>query len=202
MGVSFMWSSEDVDTGRVWLEKFLALGQVLMSTVNVTKIPEWLDGLSSLAPKAEYGSGCTHNIRKISSKMAGILGNYLERMPSNPGAMLSFHQLRGKSASPDPKSVFGTREPHFMVEILGLALIEDNREDTVRWANEVWEAINRSDEDIILPTAYISVDLPSSGQIPLSRIYGSNGKEVLSLKDQYDRDNFFDLAVPILANYI
>jgi hypothetical protein len=204
MGLGFMWSSEDVATGATWLAKFETLGTVLMNTVAVTKIPDWLHASAAFIPTNVFGKSRTHNLRELSSEVAAMIGSSLEKMPSDSATMFSIHELRGPSAVENAKSVFATRVPHFMLEILGIASTKENRDKSLEWATEIWKAVGQMDNDILLPGTYISLDpqdLPSDS-FPLSKIYGSNDQEVLSLKRKYDPDNVFDLAVPRLKNYL
>jgi hypothetical protein len=204
MALGFMWSSDDHDTAKIWLAKFEALGTVLMNTVAATLIHDWLNASSAFVPKGVYGSSRTHNLREMGSEASAIIGSALEKMPSDPAAMLSVHQLRGSSAKETSNSVFGTRDPHFMLEILGYASTKEDRSKNVEWAVETWEAIGQIGNDIVLPGAYISLEPPglNADQAPLSRIYGTNDGEVLALKRKFDPTNTFDLAVPRLKGYM
>lgn len=203
-GIGFMWSSEDVETGQIWVKKFESLGTVIMNTVAVTTIPVWLNAIAAMCPTKLCGQSRTHNLRHITEEVSEIIGSGLEIMPSNPATMFSIHELRGPSVSLNEESVFGTRVPHFMLEILGCALKEEDREECLQWGNNIWKAIHQTDRDNILPTTYISLDPPgeSPGQIPLSKIFGSNYLDVLALKQEYDSKNTFDLAVPRLNEHL
>lgn len=198
MVLSFMWSSEDTATGSIWLKKFETLGNVVMNTVAVQSLPEWMAQSTASVPPRVYGTGRTHNIREMNSDISAILGTALENMPTDPGTMLSLHQLRGPSAKDTPGSLFASRFPHYMLEVLGFASLKENKEDSVNWATGVWETVSRMDSNIVLPQAYISLD--HMGQDPnhaaLSRVYGANDGALLALKREYDPKNVFDLAIP------
>lgn len=203
MALGFVWSSEDVEGGKAWLALFEAFGTVVMNTVAIVSISDWLAALTAMVPKGAYGSSHTHNLRELNNEVIEVIGSALEKMPSSPATMFSIHQSRGVAAQPNSNSVFGTREPHFMLEILGYSSTEDDS-TPLKWAAELHEAINQMHVDIILPGIYISLEAPAqkSGPVPLSRIYGSNDQAVLSLKQQYDSKNVFDNAVPRLENYL
>ena len=204
MALSFMWSAEDVATGLIWRDKFETLGTVMMNTVAVRTIPDWLSESTASIPTSVHGLSRTHNLREMSDDVSAIICSALEKMPSDPGTMFSIHQLRGSSASKNSGSVFGSRVPHFMLEILGFATIEENRDNSIKWATETWEAINQMDNGTVLPQAYISLDHLGldSDRVPLSRTYGSNDEVVLALKREYDQMNIFDLSVPRLKDYL
>ncbi|KUJ18388.1 D-lactate dehydrogenase [Mollisia scopiformis] len=204
-GLAFTWGSDDIDTGRMWLSKIEGLGTVVMNTVAETTIPEMLAATQAVIPLKAYCSSRSLNVRKI-TEVADAIASCLEKMPSDLAAMFTIHELRGPSAKPTKDSVFGTRDPHFMLEILGGALKEESREASAAWAQSTWETIGKTDRggQNILPGTYISVEPPgeSPGQIPLSKIYGSHESDVVALKREYDSENVFDLAMPRLVDYI
>jgi hypothetical protein len=201
--VGFTWSSEDDKAGRQWLTQFEGLGTVLMNDVKVTTVPDWMKTMDKLVARTAYGSSRTHSFRQLTSEVTAILGSRLEKMPIDPGTMFVTHELRGPSASPNDTSVFGTREPHFVLEILGISVVEQNRESGLNWAIDTWKALLETDPQNLLPGIYISLDPPGleSDQTPLTKIFGENAQEVISLKEQYDGQNVFDLAVPSLSQY-
>lgn len=203
-GIGFMWSSDDMESGHIWCQRMAALGPVVMNTVKAIAIPEWLGATAGLVPSSVYGSSQTHNVRKMSNQVTDIIGRHLQRMPSDPATMFSIHELRGHSAHANNESVFGTREPHFMLEIIGCSTDPENREASLQWALHFWKDLHQVDRDNLLPGAYISLDPlgQEPGQVGLSRIYGSNDRELLALKQEFDSENVFDLAVPRLKNYI
>lgn len=117
--ISFTWSSEDIETGRTWLSKVEALVPVAMNGVMETTIPDWLNANTALVPESVHGVSCSHNVRKITSEVAAIIGDSLAEMSNDAGCMLTIHELKGPSATPHKNSVYGNRDPHFMLEILG-----------------------------------------------------------------------------------
>ncbi|KAF8858928.1 D-lactate dehydrogenase [Acephala macrosclerotiorum] len=202
---SFTWSSEDSEAGRAWLSKCEACGTVIMNTVTETTIPEVHKEADTMVPPAAYGSSRTHSLREITDEVAATVSPFFEKMPSDPGTMFVVHELRGPSAAPTKDSVFGSREPHFVLEIIGTAVAVEARESSVQWANGMWEALNETNRKNILPGTYISLDPPPGewrpGQTALSKIFGSNGSDLVALKREYDAANVFDLAIPRLVDY-
>lgn len=204
MAISFMWSSEDFESGKIWQAKFEGQGTVLMNTVAVTNIPDWQHAANEHLAKTVYGSSRSTNLREMNEEVTAVIGSALEKMPSDPAAFFSIHQLRGPSAVSNSRSVFGTRDPHFMLEILGCSMEEEDREKSVQWAAEISKSISEVKSDVILPGTYISLDpsVLSIDRLSLAKIFGSNDQEVLSLKRQYDSKNIFDLAVPRLSSFL
>jgi hypothetical protein len=83
-GVTFVWSSEDETTGRQWLQKAKALGNVAMSTVAMTTIPEWMSGTAKMTPSGLYGEARTHNICRMTEEVVDIITRSFEKMPRDP----------------------------------------------------------------------------------------------------------------------
>ncbi|KAE9375645.1 D-lactate dehydrogenase [Stipitochalara longipes BDJ] len=203
-GVHFAWSSEDETTGRHWLQKIEELGHVVKNMISVTTIPAWIQETARFTPTGFYGEARTHNIRQLTDQAMEIIGRSLEKMPADPGCMFAIHDMRGGALKSGSASVFGTRDPHFLLEILGGAVMEQNREQAIDWSTSLWQDLQHIDPGYLLPSTYISLDRPSEtpGQASLSKIFGSNDQEVLTLKEVYDPDDVFDLALPKLKNYL
>lgn len=195
--ISIVWSSDDFEKGWYWVEELARLGIVLTNTVSIHSISDWLAANGAAMPSNVYGSARTHNLRRITPQVAKIIGHYITQMPSDPATVFSVHQLRGVSAAPKQNSVFGTREPHYMLEILGYTTVPDDRRKVEQWAVDLARALEESGEKNILPTKYISLD-GSDEVYSVDRIFGSNSQEVRALKKEYDPNHVFKLTVPSL----
>jgi hypothetical protein len=201
-GVKFTWSGTDIDEGQRWSTRIANLAPVFMNTVAVTTIPDWFAGSRALTPESVYGSCFTRNVKAITPGVAEAIGRSFARMPNDPGAMLSIHQLRGPSAEKQSHaSVFVTREPHYMFELLGFSTTESLTEESRDWAARLYEDILHADSENVLPTAYVSlcneVQAPSPKDL-LVTSYGSKAEVVRELKKKFDPENLFRLTVPVL----
>ena len=118
--------------------------------------------------------------------------------------MFAIHDMRAAALKSDSGSVFGTRDPHFLLEILGGAVMKENMEQAFDWSTSIWQDLQNTDPGNLLPSTYISLDRPSEtpGNGKLSKNFGSNDQEVFKLKKEYDQENVFDLAVPRIQNYL
>lgn len=193
------WSGDDTEEGKYWSNQIASLAPVLMSTVGETTIPEWFAGNAAMVPSSVYGSSRTLNLYSVTPEVAEAIGRNLTTLPTDPGTMISMHQLRGPSAAPKDNSVFATREPHYMLEIVGFAVVEDRKGEAEHWASNIAEAVSKTDGGNILPTTYISLySAPEREVDPLSQFYGSHAEEILSLKKEYDPEGFFHWTVPQL----
>ncbi|EKD17010.1 uncharacterized protein L3040_000461 [Drepanopeziza brunnea f. sp. 'multigermtubi'] len=199
--INFMWSSEDMVAGRRWLAKVEALVPIAINTVTVTTIPDLMNASVSGAPESAYGVTCTHSLKKITSEVAAVIGDNFSGMGDD--CLFTLHELRGVSASANKDSVFATREPHFMLEILGYSTTAENRDASAAWAEKTWREVGQTDPSNVLPGTYISLDHSASKPVsmPFSRHYGPYHEELRALKREFDPEDVFALAVPILSNY-
>lgn len=171
-----------------------------MNMVSETTIPAWFAANGALVPLSIAGSGFSHSLRRISPLTAAAIGRILARMPSGDGPMISIHQLRGPSAGPQSQpSVFATREPHYMLELLGF-VTEGDREQARQWALQAAEDIQQVEPSNVLPTAYISIynsgiqaNSPSEA---LEKTYGDKAQVLKALKAKVDPQGVFALTVP------
>jgi hypothetical protein len=199
-GANFHWGSDNDEAGRVFLAKVEKLGTVVMNTVATTTVGAWLEGHRAIVPSGVYGSTRMINLREITPEVTRTLGPILAEMPSDPGTMYSAHELRGDSASPKTNSVFGSREPHIMVEFIGTTIEQANANTSLDWADRAVSELRRTDPGNILPGTYISLD--PEGATPLSKIYGAKYKSLLALKQEYDPEHVFKLAIPASKEFV
>ncbi|PYH72073.1 FAD-binding oxidoreductase [Aspergillus vadensis CBS 113365] len=184
--------------------KISSLAPLLISTVDPTTIPDWFTSNGALVPEAVYGSLQTHNVRCITPAVAEVIGRNVALMPSDPGTMLSIHQLRGQSAGEDVSklehSVFATREPHYMLEILGCATDVQNAGTSEEWAVQTAKEVAQVDEGNVLSTAYVSLMRLASMKPDeaVKKAFGTNADVVRELKERVDPQNVFALALPAL----
>ncbi|KAL3443135.1 FAD-binding domain-containing protein [Aspergillus insuetus] len=201
----FVWSgwNDEIAEGKRWAEKIASLAPCKMNLVATTTIPEWLAGSSHL-PTGVYGSAWTHNLARIPQNVAEVIGRNIARLPSDPATMLSVHQLRGPSVEghgSGEDSLFATREPHYMLEVLGYATVASAQEEAQKWAAQMAAEIQQADPGNVLPSAYISLYNSVRGGLPdkvLEKVYGPKADVVRALKAKFDPENVFRLVVPAI----
>jgi len=117
--------------------------------------------------------------------------------------MFAIHDMRSAVLNSNISSVFKTQDPHFLLEILRRAVVKENREQALDWSTSLWQDFKHIESGNLLPSTYVSLEPP--GQTPgdpLSKIFGSNDREVRNLKGEYDPEDVFDLALPKPKNYL
>jgi hypothetical protein len=132
--VGLVWASEDHEAGRASISKIEALGPVMMNTVQPKTIADHIDSAAKELPASTYGLGQTVSIRKLTKEATQILSKAFEKMPSSFGTGFTLHELRGPSAAPNPDSVFASREPHFMLELISMVGNEEDLKESEEWS--------------------------------------------------------------------
>ncbi|KAL5338364.1 hypothetical protein BJX70DRAFT_366891 [Aspergillus crustosus] len=205
----FVWSGDAASTeeGLSWSTKIGALAPLVVNTVAPTTIPDWFRGNEALVPENVYGSSWTFDVVfPVSPSLVKALAQNLGRLPSDPVAMFSLHELRAVSPSVGDqagKSVFSenARQPHYMIEILGFATTDEAREASQVWGArtaEEAEGVARG-EGTLLPSVYISLydsANASSADGLLEMVYGEKKEALKELARRFDPEGVFRLAVP------
>ncbi|KAJ5180967.1 hypothetical protein N7492_004177 [Penicillium capsulatum] len=200
--VSFTWSGEDTKQGQRWSARIAGFAPSIMNTVSITTIPDWLGGNGAHIPHEVSGSAFSHSLARLPSTVTETIGHHLARLPADPGAMFSIHQLRGPSATPQShSSVFVARQPHYMLEILGFATDEKVQERSERWALDMAIDVKQVGSEYMLPTSYVSLyntNQATSAAEAVDNVYGSKVEVLRDLKVKFDPENVFGLAIPAL----
>ena len=191
---AFIWGSDDHETGQAYLAKIAALGKVVMNTTGPNTITGYLKFLKTVVPQNAYGSVETISIRELNPEAVAVIARNLEKMPSVDGASFFIHELRGPSAAPNPESVFGSREPHMVLEIIKTVVEQTDLKRAEDWVDTFIGELRGMDPGNILPGTYISVTRPGSNSF--ENMFGSNYETLLEMKRKYDPEGTFDLAQP------
>jgi hypothetical protein len=193
-GLLFLWSSSDIETGKIWLEKILSLAPVAMHTVTTTTVAEWLTVAGSLVGKQCYGPILSVNLRTLTPEAVDVMGKHAQQMPSDPSVAFGIHQLRGPATQDGhPDSVFPERSAHFMLEILPTVASPENLDAAVRWGTEFREALLKTSSDNLLPTVYFPFVSPE--KLDIRQVFQEQYDALVHLKREYDPKNIFKFAL-------
>ncbi|KAI1878353.1 uncharacterized protein JN550_000535 [Neoarthrinium moseri] len=190
LAVGFLWSSDDIETGRQWLDQVTPLGgEVALNTVKATTTPEWMAISTELPPKSAYGGNCTISVKEMTDEVVAVMAQEFAKMPDDPATLFSAHQLRGPSAAPRAGSVFSARTPHYVFEFIGTTSSPDRAQESWLWVTGFRDALRKTDPENLLETSYISLTPPAEARC--STIYGSQWQRLVELKNRYDPRNIF-----------
>ncbi|ETI19496.1 hypothetical protein G647_09330 [Cladophialophora carrionii CBS 160.54] len=196
-GVNFLWSSNDMDAGRQYLQQVAALGDGAdTSLVRETTPVELIDLISAWSPPRSYGrnAGNAVSFQSITARPAKVIGDFLSKAPVDTANVLLIHEMRGQSAEPHPDSCFGARLPHGVIELIGVVINPANIEASTQRYRELYEGLKGTGD--ALDVTYASLTQTRDTQI--SKLFGSEYQFVIDLKNKYDPEGLFDNTEPRL----
>jgi hypothetical protein len=193
--VVYVWNGPNTDDAKRWLSLISGLAPVIQSDVR-TKTPLiFLDEFTKILPSTTFGGSQTVSLAKYTPQAISIIAKHVPFMPHDPCTVFTIHSLSGPSCRPPlPDSVWRYREPHFMVEIVGLASGQEACEASQGWAKHFRNELKEVEG--ALQGTYFS--LTAKENIDLEKIYGEHLGELMALKEEYDPNRVFKHAVPQL----
>lgn len=199
-GAMFMWAGPDIDRGRKNLDKVLSFHPSILCTVAPASMMESLERNAPYVPDSSYMNSRAVNVKKITPKIYDIFVRACETMPQDPAAMLTWHEVRPCSPSFNPStslpSVFNSREPHYVIEILANASVAENFEAVTRWGLTLQKELLEEASEEILDASWLA-STPSEDITSLEKFYGiKNAQFLRELKQERDPDAIFKHAIP------
>lgn len=199
-GGLFMWAGPDIDRGREYLDKVLSFHSNVLCTVAPATMMESLERTAAYVPESSYMNSRAVNVKKITPKIYDILVEACEHMPADPAAMLTWHEVRPCSPSLNPAtslaSVFNSREPHYVVEILANAFMEQNFEAVSKWGLALKEELLREVPEEVLNASWLA-STPNEDIESLEKLYGTaNAQFLRQLKKEKDPEAILRHAIP------
>lgn len=197
LGVEVLWSSPDHETGRLYVDEIAALANPIRTSIVETTVPEWMQASTAVVSPQAYGTSRTVSVRNLTEEVADIIARIIAKMPTDRATAFSIHGLRGSSALPNAESVFGAREPHFVLELIATASDLASAETSQAWAVKFRDKLLRSAYENILSGSW--VPLTPTDEISLLKTYGPHCETLLELKRKHDLRNVFKLSVPSIS---
>jgi hypothetical protein len=191
--VAFMWSSDDLETGKAYLKQVMDFGPVLHHDVSVKSLSQWLKISGEVPPSSCYGAICSVRVRNQNDEVIEVLARMAESMPDDPAVLVCVHEVRGPSARPRSDSVFAAREEHFLIECIGTSSTSDKAEENWAWALSLKRALRKIDVDNLLPGEYVSLTPPD--QLNCAEVFGQHWSRFRDIKDRHDPNDVFRNAI-------
>ncbi|KAF4551578.1 FAD-binding domain-containing protein 73 [Elsinoe fawcettii] len=201
-GVIFCWGSPDIERGKQYLEKIAALAPVLMNSVVPCTAPELFAVVATFSPAHTFVSARSVGLRTASQKVLEVVKKHCGLMPADLGAVVTWHELRTDSPSANKErsllSVFGARQPHYILEILACAVEQENLEAVTAWGLTFRDEILEKASEEVLESQWVPMTPAGELKGP-EKVYGSENAEFLRmLKKEKDPKNVFRYAIPSL----
>ncbi|KAJ5658894.1 hypothetical protein N7507_005345 [Penicillium longicatenatum] len=191
--VLFMWASSDLEEGQSWLSKVSSWAPVAVNAVIPTTLTAFNDIADSLVPKKVFGSIYAATFYSLTPEVVNVISKHAPLQPNSPDVMYGIHELRDGAPCLETGSVFYSRRPHVILEIIPISQSPDTVDEVVRWAQRFHLELSQTDPANIPPFCYISLT-PSRG-LDMKAIYGSKHENIKAIKKQYDPLNKFNNAL-------
>ena len=196
--MGFTWLGPMDNEATEWHDRVKAMsGPVVMDTIISTTMTGYTAALGGLIPSTTYrGSVQAANVRghQLSEEAIDILAKYGTAMPLT-ASVAAFHVLQGYSTrNTSMPSLFRYREPHLMLEIVGVSSTEEGVEECRTWAEGFGREMRAAEgmlEGVYLP-------LTPQKTVDLKKVYGEKYERLLELKRKFGPNNVFRNAVPRL----
>lgn len=185
----FVWASEDLEEGRAWLSKVCSWAPLATNTVATTVIADFAEYTAALLPKSTYGSIFAVNVNDLTSEILEIISNHTALQPSTPPILFGIHELRAEAPQSPAGSVFNTRFPHFLIEIVPMTESVETLDGVLSWGQNFHAALMKTNPENINKVAYLP--LTKSQDTDFEVVYGSQFETLKKLKENYDPLNVF-----------
>lgn len=202
----FIWNGSAGDESRAWLDRVARMAPLMPGTpepsiaVQTTSIHGFAATVQSVLAPRVRGRMASSSFSRISPAVIDVVARAAETLPSDSVAgVINFHTMRSDSPSCSadvPDSVCPHREPHVMLELIGIGIDEATAVDAIAWANAAHEEMLGVKE--VMRRTYAALTPPEWTN--LDDIYGEKLVELMELKKEYDPEWVFEHAVPKLPN--
>jgi FAD/FMN-containing dehydrogenase len=181
-------------------------GERIMSDLPALGIPQlaqvgpmtYGDMLALFDASVDAADGChwetrTRSLPALTPDAIDAIVTAVARKTS-PHSMVNWHHFHGAATRiPAEAMAFGSRQEHFMVEIIaGWQPDAGNGTAHRQWAQDLWESL----APFALPGGYASFLVPRDRE-QVRDAYGSNGARLRALKRRFDPNGVFASAMPL-----
>lgn len=163
-----------------------------MSTAAPTTMAAFSEATDALVPRRAHGTIFSLNVIDLTPQVLDVMGTHAPLQPNNPEVIFGVHELRADAPPASMGSVFVSRSPHFLIEIIPITTSAEAVDEAVAWGRQFYEALKKTAPANILP-AYLP--LTRTEDVDLKAVYGSQYETLKAIKDQYDPDNTFRHAL-------
>ena len=200
----FVWNGCANNESRAWIDRAAALAPIMPGSPepHVAIQPTTVQGFSAmiqgfLAPETQ-GRLQSANLHRLSATSVSIIADAAEAIPlDSVAAALNIHTLRADSPSCSgdvPNSVCPYREPHIMIELIGVGVDAESGVKASEWAVKYRDELVRGGD--ASEKTYAALTDPRVADV--RKMYGDKLDELIELKQRYDPGWVFANAVPKL----
>lgn len=202
--VFFSWSSPDHERGQKYLNKVTSWSTVIHKQVTACTVPEILATMGQFVSRHAYANPRMLPVRTLTPAVIDTIDKYCGRMPTDPGVCFTWHAHRANTPSTPngpacQPSVFGSREPHFLIQILANAVDKKNYNVVSKWGHDFRDELLQQGQEAVLPSRWIPLT-PDNEMPTLDVLMGEdNASWLREMKKQKDSRGLFRYALPRIA---
>jgi FAD/FMN-containing dehydrogenase len=169
------------------------LSHPIADMIRPMRFPDLQCLLDDAFPPGRFHYWKSNFIRRLSSQVIELLLDYFAAKPS-PLTIVALQQVHGAASRVDPAATaFPHRGVQFDLGILSQWSDPANTESNVRWAQNLWSAL----QPYVERGVYVN-NLGEEGDDRVRAAYGNNYERLVALKRKYDPNNFFRLNQNII----
>lgn len=197
LATGFTWLGPLSPTATHWLEKLTSLAPVVANTVKTTTPHALMMEGTNMIPQTVYPgkaiaiSTASH---QLSPSAIAAYAKHGALMPRS-STVVSLHLHHGYSVTnSETPCVFGCRQEHATLEIVGLATVAEGAGEAKSWA-EGFAGEYKAAEGVL---DWTYLPLTPRENVDLEKVYGEKYGRLLELKRKFDPSNVFRYSLPKL----
>jgi FAD/FMN-containing dehydrogenase len=185
---SFVWASEDINQGRELLQRVKNIWPVGMDMVTETTPANWLKSTQrTIPPYGTQGAYAGVLVPKYGKEVQEALGRYISTIPGAArSTVIQDHRFKGKALSPTMSSCFPHRQPHVLIELLGIETNSEAVAETVNWVRSCYKDV-RQVPGVDGKGGYVALAV----DVPGADCYPQHWERLQALKAKVDPHNRF-----------
>ncbi|KAH7161847.1 hypothetical protein EDB81DRAFT_683928 [Dactylonectria macrodidyma] len=201
-----VWNGTATNESRAWIDDVGKLAplmpglpepQVAIAKMRALDFSQHLTAM--LPPQILGGRPQSASLTHLSPSVISSLANVAATMPKSSNGGINMHIIRADCPScldDVPDSVCPYREPHIMLELLGVGPDEETGKEAAQWSMAARNELMGLEE--ATKKTYIAVTSPECSD--WEGVFGEKLGELKELKKEYDPNGVFKNAIPRLLD--
>ena len=201
---AFVWNGPRTEEFDLWLQRVSGLAALFpnmpspLEAIAKTSAVGFTAALAQVLPKEVVGRSQVATVKSFSPEVVSCLAEAAACMPLDGAGGINIHIIRPDCPSVSgnvPDSICPYREPHIMVEVLGLGTDENSARLSAEWSLQMRHKFVALKDSIA--RTYLALTSPEFMDVEV--IYGTKMEDLKRIKALYDPKGVFRNALPQIA---